>query len=101
MATRPIAKLANWVEDLSVPGLAALVLLPVLIPVAGRALKPAAKAAIKGGLTLYEKSQGVVAEVGETLEDWVAEAKAELAEAREQDFDTASALPEAPPTQEG
>ena len=69
------------VEDLGVPGIAAIVMLPVLIPVAtGKIGKPIAKATIKGGIVLYEKGKGVIAEVGETLEDLVAEAKAELAE---------------------
>ena len=68
-------------EDLGVPGIAAIVLLPVLVPVAaGKVGKPLAKATIKGGIVLYEKGKGVIAEVGETLEDIVAEAKAELAE---------------------
>jgi capsid protein len=43
-------------------------------------LKPAAKAAIKGGLVLYEKGKETFAEVGEVVEDIVAEAKAELDE---------------------
>ncbi|MEM8832494.1 MAG: DUF5132 domain-containing protein [Cyanobacteria bacterium P01_G01_bin.19] len=69
------------VKDLGVPGVAAVVLLPVLVPVAaGKVAKPLAKATIKGGIILYEKGKGVIAEVGETLEDIVAEAKAELAE---------------------
>ena len=68
-------------EDLGVPGIAAIVLLPVLVPVAaGKLGKPLAKATIKGGIVLYEKGKGVIAEVGESLEDIVAEAKAELAE---------------------
>ena len=68
-------------EDLGVPGIAAIVLLPVLVPVAaGKVGKPLAKATIKGGIVLYEKGKGVIAEVGETLEDIVAEAKAEMAE---------------------
>lgn len=75
--------LEDVVEDLGVPGIAAIVLLPVLIPVAaGKIGKPLAKATIKGGIVLYEKGKGVIAEVGETLEDIVAEAKAELAEAQ-------------------
>ena len=69
------------VEDLGVPGIAAIVMLPVLIPVAaGKIGKPIAKATIKGGIVLYEKGKGVIAEVGESLEDIIAEAKAELAE---------------------
>jgi hypothetical protein len=69
------------VEDLGVPGIAAIVLLPVLVPVMTGVGKPIAKAMIKGGIVLYEKGKGVIAEVGETIEDLVAEAKAELAEA--------------------
>ncbi len=78
-----IPDLEDVVEDLGIPGVAAIVLLPVLIPVAaGKVGKPLAKATIKGGIVLYEKGKGVIAEVGETLEDLVAEAKAELAETR-------------------
>jgi hypothetical protein len=76
-----IPQVEDIVEDLGVPGIAAIVLLPVLIPVvAGKIGKPLAKATIKGGIVLYEKGKGVVAEVGESIEDIIAEAKAELAE---------------------
>ena len=71
------------VEGLGVPGIAAIVLMPILVPVAGKYVKPLAKAAVKGGIVLYEKGKGVIAEVGETLEDIIAEAKAELAESEE------------------
>lgn len=74
--------LEDVVEDLGIPGIAAIVLLPVLVPVAAGVGKPVAKATIKGGILLYEKGKGVIAEVGETFEDIVAEAKAELEEAR-------------------
>ncbi|MDJ0576821.1 MAG: DUF5132 domain-containing protein [Xenococcaceae cyanobacterium MO_234.B1] len=80
------------VEDLGVPGIAAIVLLPVLVPVAaGKLGKPLAKATIKGGIVLYEKGKGVIAEVGETLEDIVAEAKAELAETQVESAEVAAA----------
>ena len=80
------------VEDLGVPGIAAIVLLPVLVPVAaGKIGKPLAKATIKGGIVLYEKGKGVIAEVGETLEDIVAEAKAELAESQTERAEVAAA----------
>ena len=76
-----VPDIEDLAEDLGVPGIAAIVLLPVLVPVAaGKVGKPLAKATIKGGIVLYEKGKGVIAEVGETLEDIVAEAKAELAE---------------------
>ena len=80
-------------EDLGVPGIAAIVLLPVLIPVAaGKVGKPLAKATIKGGIVLYEKGKGVIAEVCETLEDIVAEAKAEIAESEAEKLAEAEAV---------
>ena len=79
-----IPDVEDVVEDLGVPGIAAIVMLPVLIPVAaGKVGKPLAKATIKGGIVLYEKGKGVIAEVGESLEDLIAEAKAELVEEAE------------------
>ena len=71
-------------EDVGTPGIiagiGALVLAPIVIPAIAKIGKPIAKAAIKGGITLYEKSIGTVAEAGEVLEDLVAEARAELAD---------------------
>jgi hypothetical protein len=92
MATKLIPEFENLVEDLGVPGIAAIVLLPVLVPVAGKVAKPLAKAAIKGGIVIYEKGKGVLSEVGETLEDIIAEAKAELAEAEVQEAEAAEQL---------
>ena len=43
------------------------------------ALKPAAKAAFKSSVTLFEKGKEGMAHFGETLEDLMAEAKSELA----------------------
>ena len=74
----------EMVDNLGVPGVAAgigaLVLAPFLIPVVAGVGKPIAKAAIKGGISIYDKSRGLLAEAGEAWEDIVAEAKAELAE---------------------
>jgi len=83
MSVKLVPEFEEIAEGLGVPGIAAIVLLPVLVPVAGKVVKPLTKAAIKGGIVLYEKGKGVVAEVGESLEDIIAEAKAELAEAEE------------------
>lgn len=80
----PHIDLKDIAEDLGIPGITAIVLLPVLIPVAGKAAKPIAKATIKGGVVLYEKGKGVIANVGETFEDLVAESLAELAEEKNQ-----------------
>lgn len=77
-------KIVDFVEDAGAPGLiagiGAVILAPVLIPAVAGIGKPLVKSAIKGGLVLYEKSRGALAEVGETWEDIVAEARAELAE---------------------
>jgi hypothetical protein len=77
-----VPHLQDVAEDLGVPGIAAIVLLPVLIPVAGKFAKPIAKATIKGGIVLYEKGKGAIAEAGESLEDLIAEAQAELNQAQ-------------------
>ncbi|BAY18359.1 hypothetical protein NIES2109_09340 [Nostoc sp. HK-01] len=80
-------KITDFVEDAGAPGIiagiGAVLLAPVLIPVVAGIGKPIAKSIIKGGIVAYEKSKGAFAELGETWEDIVAEAKAELAEDRE------------------
>ena len=45
------------------------VLGPVLIPAVARIGRPAAKAAIMAGLTAYDRSREVMAELGEGMED--------------------------------
>jgi hypothetical protein len=55
-------------------GVGAVVLAPTVLPL----LKPIAKATIKTGVSLYEKSKGAIAESGEVIGDLVAEAKAEV-----------------------
>lgn len=56
-------------------GLGVAVVAPTVLPLA----KPFAKAAIKSGVSLYEKTKGAIAETGEVIGDIVAEAKAEVA----------------------
>ncbi len=85
MEVKLLPHIEDVVEDLGVPGIAAIVLLPILVPVVAGMGKPLAKATIKGGIVLYEKGKGIIAEVGETLEDIIAEAKAELAETQEKE----------------
>ncbi|NJM70862.1 MAG: DUF5132 domain-containing protein [Scytonema sp. RU_4_4] len=80
-------KITDFVEDAGAPGIiagiGAVLLAPVVIPVVAGIGKPIAKSIIKGGLVLFERSKGAVAELGETWEDMVAEARAELAEGRQ------------------
>ncbi len=61
-------------------GIGAALFAPQVIPAIAGVVKPIAKAAIKGGLILYEKSRETFAEAGEMMEDIVAEVKAEMAE---------------------
>ncbi|MBZ0158469.1 MAG: DUF5132 domain-containing protein [Alphaproteobacteria bacterium] len=72
-------------------GLGAAVFAPAVLPVIAGIAKPVAKAAIKGGLLLFEKGKETLAEAGEVFEDLVAEVKAELSEEHEQ---TTEASPE-------
>ncbi|CEJ47555.1 DUF5132 domain-containing protein [Umezakia ovalisporum] len=80
-------KIPDFVEDAGASGIivsiGALLLAPVLIPVVAGIGKPIAKSLVKGGIVAYEKSRGAFAEMGETWEDIIAEAKAEIAEERQ------------------
>ena len=69
----------NLITGLAI-GIGAAILAPVVIPLFSNISKPLAKAAIKGGIQLYERGKEAFAEVVEITEDIVAEAKAELAE---------------------
>jgi len=58
---------------------AVTVLAPVLRPVLATIGRPIAKSLLKGGMMLYEKGREAAAVAGETVEDMVAEIKAEEA----------------------
>lgn len=68
----------NIVTGLAI-GIGTAIIGPTVIPIIANAFKPVAKAAIKGGVLIYEKGKESLAEVSEVVEDIVAEAKAELA----------------------
>jgi hypothetical protein len=68
----------NAVTGIAV-GVAAAVLGPTLFPTIGRALRPAAKSVIKGGMMLYEQT---IAGIGDLTGDLVAEARSELEQSR-------------------
>ena len=59
-------------------GVGATLLAPVLLPLLASLVRPATKAAIKGGVLLYEKGRESFAELSETVDDLVAEAKSEM-----------------------
>ncbi|HBL61114.1 MAG TPA: DUF5132 domain-containing protein [Cyanobacteria bacterium UBA8803] len=91
--------LGDFVEDFGVPGLIVGIGAVVLAPIFGTALakvgKPIAKAAIKTGLVVYEKSKVALAEAGEAYQDLLAESKAELAQLQSQKvLDSAATHPE-------
>lgn len=57
--------------------LGAVVLAPIVVPALARGLRPIAKEAVKGYLTLSEKAKEMMAESGEQWQDLVAEARSE------------------------
>jgi hypothetical protein len=61
-------------------GAGAVVLAPVIIPVASTLLRSLTKATIKGGLIAYNTAKIATAEAMESFEDMAAEAKSEIAE---------------------
>lgn len=57
--------------------LAVTVFAPVVVPVMVTVGRPVAKALLKGGLMLFDKGREAVAVAGESIEDLVAEIRAE------------------------
>jgi hypothetical protein len=62
-------------------GIGVAVLAPVLLPTLARLGRPVVRAMIKGGMVAYEKGRETAAELGEVVEDLVAEARAEMEQA--------------------
>jgi hypothetical protein len=60
-------------------GAAAVILAPIVVPAVLAGMRPLAKAAIKGGVLVFDKTREVFAEAEEQMSDLVAEARAELA----------------------
>lgn len=63
-------------------GVGVSLITPLVLTALATVARPAARAAIKAGLVLYERGREKVAEAGEVIEDLVAEAQAELEESR-------------------
>jgi hypothetical protein len=80
-------------------GIGAAILAPVVVPVLATIVKPLAKGAIKGGVILFEKGKEMAAEAQEAVEDLLAEAKSELAEARKSE--AVLPVPETPKEETG
>ncbi len=58
---------------------AATVLAPILIPAMGRIGRPLTKSLVRGGMLMYEKGREAIAVAGESVEDIMAEIRAESA----------------------
>lgn len=83
-------------------GIGASLLAPVLLPFLARIARPITKSVIKTGITCYEKGIESIAELSETLDDLVAEAKVELGEHGPAPSGVAPTTPESPsPTKAG
>lgn len=63
-------------------GVGISLLTPLVLTALSTFARPAARAAIKAGLVLYERGREKIAEANEVIEDLVAEARAELEESR-------------------
>lgn len=81
----------NPMQTLAI-GMGAALLAPTVVPF----MKPLAKAAIKSGVSFYEKTKGALAETGEVIGDIVAEAKAEAAAEQAKKMSVAAGLMAAP-----
>ncbi len=64
-------------------GLTAAMLVPVVISALAPVVRPLARSALKGGIKLYEMGRETFEQLGETVEDIVAEVQEELVEAHE------------------
>jgi hypothetical protein len=76
-----------------IEGITAFVSAPVVLTVAAGVKQPFVQAAIKEGVALSERLREAIAETGEIIEDLTAEAKAGLAEERQQEL-TRTRVPE-------
>jgi hypothetical protein len=66
-------------------GLGIAVLVPLAVRVLAPVLRPLARSTLKAGILAYEKGRETVAELGEVVDDLVAEVQEELQEARERE----------------
>jgi hypothetical protein len=90
MSIKLLPDLEDLVEGFGVSGIMAILLLSTIVPGASNLSRPLVKAVVKGGIVLYEKGKGVVAEVSGALKDILAEAKGEVAEAKAKGIETTS-----------
>ncbi|MBH8565467.1 DUF5132 domain-containing protein [Nostoc sp. CENA67] len=80
MSVKLLPDLEELAEGLGFTGILGIILIPVFLPVIGSVGRPIAKAAVKRGILFYQKNKAALTELGETWQDIIAEAKAEVAE---------------------
>src|SRR5215831_1328219 len=68
---------SSWVPSVLV-GVGVALVAPMVVPALAEGIRPLAKAVIKGGIMVYDKSAEMLAETGEQLSDLVAEVRSEL-----------------------
>jgi uncharacterized protein DUF5132 len=61
-------------------GVGVAIVAPSVLPAIGSAMRPLAKAVVKGGVLVYDAVKEGVAEAGEQVNDLIAEARAEMNE---------------------
>ncbi len=66
-------------------GLGISILVPLALKVLAPVVRPLARSTLKAGILAYEKGRETVAELGEVVDDLVAEVHEELQEARERE----------------
>ncbi|MDZ8189978.1 MAG: DUF5132 domain-containing protein [Nostoc sp. ChiSLP02] len=82
MSVKLLPDLGDLAEGLGITGIVGIILLPVFLPVIGGVGRPIAKKLVKSGIAFYEKNKEALAELGETWDDIIAEARAEVGEER-------------------
>jgi len=73
------------VKNLAI-GLGVSIVVPMAINLLVPVIRPLARSTLKAGILAYEKGRETVAEIGEVVDDLVAEVHEELQEAREQEI---------------
>ena len=68
---------SSWVPTVLV-GVGVALVAPVVVPALAAGMRSLAKAAIKGGIMVYDKGAEVLAEAGEQLSDLMAEVRSEI-----------------------
>lgn len=66
----------SWLTALM--GLGAVLTVPTILPTIGNAMRPVIKGAVKTGLMAYGRARETAAEVGEQVNDLIAEVREEL-----------------------